>query len=208
MPAFSYQPARSINDPSQLSENWHPAYLVAISDEATPEQWAMYQASPRLWRWWFAVWEHPSQLHTTPECQTTPTSQKFSPGGKYQPSKAYLWTCKLLGRSFQAGESVNLDTLMPLPCKVYVKRTNTQGQPSEFANITDLSAWPEGQPLLTPELRQKLAMWLQMKRQESPAQEPPQGAGTAHPPVNPPAAWPAEAPPAPPATPTPKPLAW
>jgi hypothetical protein len=203
MPNFSYQPP-SINDPSQLSEGWHPAYLLAITDEATPEQWAMYQASPRLWRWWFAVWEHPSVLHTTPECQTSPTSQKFSPGGKYQPSKAYLWTCKLLNRSFNAGESVNLDELMPMACKVWVKRTNSQGQPSEFANISELATWPEGAALLTPELRQKLSTWLAMKRQESPP--PSQTAATARPPASAPAAWPAQS--AQPAQPEAKPLAW
>jgi hypothetical protein len=205
MPQFSYQPP-SINDPSQLAEGWHPAYLVAITDEATPESWAMHQASPRLWRWWFAVWEHPSVLHTTPECQTSPTSQKFSPGGKYQPSKAYLWTCKLLGRSFSAGESVNLDELMPLACKVWVKRTNTQGQPSEFANITELAPWPEGAALLTPELRQKLATWLTMKRQDGgPAASPSPQA----PPASP--GWPAPptAPQTAPAVPaTSKPFAW
>jgi hypothetical protein len=206
MPQFSYQPP-SINDPSQLAEGWHPAYLLAITDEATPDSWAMYQASPRLWRWWFAVWPDPGQLHHTPECQTSPTSQKFSPGGKYQPSKAYLWTCKLLGRTFSAGESVNLDELMPLACKVWVKRTNSQGMPSEFANITELQTWPEGAALLTPELRQKLATWLSMKRSDG-GQET--NARTASPPASASApGWhdtpvvQAQA-----TTPAPKPLAW
>lgn len=171
MPNFTYQP-RSINDPSQLSEGWHPAFLLSIADEATPEQWSMYESSPRLWRWIFAVWETPQHVQaTTPELQSAPTSQKFTPGGRYQPSKAYTWTCTLLGRAVQAGESVSLDELLPLPCRLKIRRTNGQGQPIEFANISDLEPWPDGTSLLTADLRQKLTTWFAMK-QETPTPAP------------------------------------
>jgi hypothetical protein len=172
MPNFTYQP-RSINDPSMLSEGWHPAYLLHIADEATPEQWTMYESSPRLWRWLFAVWETPQHVQaTTPELQSVPTSQKFSPGGRYQPSKAYTWTCTLLGRAVQAGESVSLDAALPLPCRLKIRRVNGQGQPIEFANIVDLEPWPDGASLLTPELQQKLTTWFGMKQAGTPVPAP------------------------------------
>lgn len=176
MPNFSYTP-RSINDPSQLSEGWHPAYLLQIADEATPELWSMYESSPRLWRWLFAVWETPQHVQTTtPELQSAPTSQKFTPASRYSPSKAYTWTCALLGRAVQAGESVSLDDLFPLPCRLKIRRVNGQGQPIEFANIVDLEAWPDGGSLLTADVRQKLATWFTMKQQGTPAPAPAPGA--------------------------------
>lgn len=172
MPNFTYQP-RSINDPSQLSEGWHPAYLMTIADEETPEQWAMRESSPRMWRWLFAVWESPQHVvQQTPELQSAPTSQKFTPGGRYQPSKAYTWTCTLLGRTVQAGESVSLDASLPLPCRLKIRRVNGQGQPIEFANIVDLEPWPEGHGLLTADLKQQLATWFAMKQDGTPAPAP------------------------------------
>lgn len=202
MPQFTYQP-RSINDPSQLSEGWHPAYLLSIADEATPEQWTMFESSPRLWRWLFAVWETPQHVQgTIPELQSAPTSQKFTPGGRYQPSKAYTWTCTLLGRTVQAGESVSLDDLLPLPCRLKVRRVNGQGQPIEFANLVDLEPWPEGATLLTADLRQKLATWFAMKQAGTPVPAPVAVPRPVPPATPAPAGWGS---PAPAHTPTPAP---
>jgi hypothetical protein len=137
VPDFSYTP-KMTNDRSTLTPGWHPACLVAIADEETPPQWQMAAQSPRLWRWQFAVWEAVGQVPTaSPEMQSAPTSQKFSPGGKVQASKAYVFTRKLLGRVIEPGEHINLDTLMPLPCQVLVARTNKNGEPIEFAGAGD-----------------------------------------------------------------------
>ena len=186
MPHFSYTP-QTINDKSLLSSAWHPAFLVQIADEETPVGWQMAAQSPRLWRWKFAVWESAAHVQSTPpEAQSTVTSQKFSPGGKFQASKAFVFTRKLLGRDIQSGESIDLDPMMPLPCQVLISRTDKNGAPIEYANITDLQAWPAGHQVLTPEMRSQLATWLQMKQAGTP--EPP-------PPATPPQAPPPSAPP-------------
>lgn len=185
MPDFSYQP-KTTNDKSQLTPGWHPAFLMAIADEETPPDWQMAKQSPRLWRWQFAVWESPASMRDAPEMQSTPTSQKFSPGGKYQASKAYVFTRKLLNRQIEAGEHVSLDPLMPLPCQVLISRTDKNGAPIEYANITDLQAWPDGAAALTAEVRTNLASWLQAKQA---APTPPAPAPVPPPTVPQPAAW-------------------
>ena len=154
LPDMTYEP-RSYNDKSALTDGWHPAFLLTITDEPTPETWKMYAKSPRLWRWQFAVWAKPEDIpHMPPERQTTPSAQKFTPKGNQPASKAYLWTCELLGRQVPPGEHVNLDPLMPLPCRVKVSRNN------EYANIMDLEAWVGGSQYLTPDMRVKLQQLL------------------------------------------------
>jgi hypothetical protein len=154
-----------MNDRSALTDGWHPAYLLAITDEPTPETWQMYQQSPRLWRWHFAVWEIPTLIgRQAPEHQSAPSSQKFTPKGRQQASKAYAWTAALLGRQIPPGERVNLDPLMPLACRVKVSRKD------DYANIVDLEAYPDGAALLTPEIR---AMLAQMSRLDEPDTPPP-----------------------------------
>lgn len=144
-----------------------------IADEETPTQWKMAMQSPRMWRWIFAVWESPAHVSQgPPELQSSPSSQKFSPGGKFQASKAYVFTRKLLNRPIETGEHVNLDPLMPLPCQVLITRTDQNGAPIEYANITDLQAWPQGVQVLTADLRSNLGTWLQMKRADT-VQHPP-----------------------------------
>ena len=164
----------------------------------------MYESSPRLWRWMFAVWETPPHVQgSVPELQSAPTSQKFSPGGRYSPSKAYTWTCTLLGRAVQAGESVSLDELMPLPCRLKIRRVNGQGQPIEFANIVDLEPWPDGQSQLTADLRQKLTTWFTMKQADTQTPAPAPARAPA------PGGWPGPQTHAPAAgQPARKPLAW
>lgn len=169
---FNYTP-QTINDRSDLSPAWHPAMLMQIADEETPAGWQMAAQSPRLWRWKFAVWESQAHIPTTPpEAQSTVTSQKFSPGGKFQASKAFVFTRKLLGREIAPGEAIDLDPMMPLPCQVLVSRTDKNGAPIAYANIVDLQAWPDGQSVLTPDLRQQLTAWLQMKHSTVPEPTP------------------------------------
>ena len=132
--------------PSNLSDGWHPAYLLHISEEATPGDWQMHAQSPMMWRWHFSVWETPNAMHREPEVQSGLTSAKFSPKGRYQASKAYLWACALLGRQIQAGESIDYDPLFPLPCRI--KTTKEPGK--DFVKVTDVESWPEGQPALAP----------------------------------------------------------
>jgi hypothetical protein len=129
--------------PSALSEGWHPGFLIHISEEPTPPDWQMFKQSPTMWRWHFLVWEVPTLIdRQSPEHQSGLTSAKFSPKGKYQASKAYTWTRQLLGRDIPPGQSVNWDTLYPVPCRVKVERTPGK----DFIKILDIEAWPEGQP--------------------------------------------------------------
>lgn len=154
MPEMGYE-TKSYNDKSSLTDGWHPAYLVAITDEETPEGWQMKAQSPRMWRWHFAVYATPEMIaQHQPEHQSAPSSQKFTPKGRQAASKAYLWTCELLQRQIAPGERVNLDPLMPLPCRVKVSRKD------EYANIVDLEKWPEGTQYLTAVLHQELQHFL------------------------------------------------
>lgn len=155
MPEFKQESSSFISDVSKLPQGWRPAYLCLISDEAVPEGWQM--RGGRMWRWHFAVWESPQHISSVaPEHQSAPTSKTFSPGGKNPPSKAFVWTCELIGRRPNPGESVNLDPMMPIPCRVKIARTKTDGTPIEYARILEIEAWDDGAPLLTSELRDKL----------------------------------------------------
>jgi len=190
MPMFTYTP-QQVSDPSFLTEGMHPAFLVAITDEETPAQWEMAKKSPRMWRWSFAVWQDVTSMTSQPpELQSTVSSQTFSPGGKYQPSKAFVWTCALLGRQVQPTESIDLDPMMPLPCQLYITRKDKNSTPIDYANVKDLVAWGEGAAVLTPELRQKLQTWWQMKQatpQAVPTPQPQQTPSTPPPAAQPPA---------------------
>ena len=151
MPVMSNTPKVS-NDKSSLLDGWHPAFLLAIQEEDTPPSWKMAEKSPRMYRWKFAVWSHPDRIATeNPERQSAPSSTTFSPKGKNPASKAYTWTAELLGRQIMPGESVDLDPLLPLPCRVKVSRNG------EYANIMDVERWPEGAQALTPALKGLLA---------------------------------------------------
>src|SRR5882672_3422258 len=65
--------------PSNLTDGWHPAYLLHISEEATPGDWEMFKQSPMMYRWHFAAWESPAYLQQEPEVQSGLTSTKFTP---------------------------------------------------------------------------------------------------------------------------------
>jgi hypothetical protein len=195
MPDIVYE-GNSYNGPSQLSEGWHPSFLVDITIEDTPQDWERFKRSPKQWRWWVATWDTAADItRAAPEAQSTTTSTIFSPGGgKFDPSTCYRWHAELLGRRPAKGEHVNLNPMLPLPCRVKISRTDKNGQPSEYAKILDLERWPDGQALLTPDLRDKLATWYRMK---SATNAPPPQASPA-PPLPPPA------PASPPPTDTPK----
>jgi hypothetical protein len=132
---------RSPITPSNLSDGWHPAYLLHISEEATPGDWEMFKQSPTMYRWHFAAWETPTHLTQEPEVQSGLTSTKFTPKSRYQASKAYTWACQLLGRTIASGESVDFDPLYPIPCRI--KTSKDPGK--DFIKITDVESWPEGQ---------------------------------------------------------------
>jgi hypothetical protein len=134
----------STGEPSNLTEGIHMAFLLAITDDPTPEDWPMFKNSPRMYVWHFAVYQTPNSVgREIPEYLTGLSSQTFSYGGK-RSSKAYDWTVKLLGRSLALGESVDLDPMMPLPCQVAISKKNASGETIDFAKITELYAWPDG----------------------------------------------------------------
>lgn len=159
MPVFSYKP-RTFNDPSSLPDGLHPAFCVAVTDEETPDDWAMKEKSPRMWRWYFAVWDNPNVINSAlPELQSTVSSQTFSSGGKYQASKAFVFACSLLNRQIQRGEKINIDELLPLPCQLYTTKRNKQGETVDGCIIKDLTPWADGTQRLSPELKARLHAW-------------------------------------------------
>lgn len=137
---------RPTTPPSSLSDGWHPAYLLHISEEATPGDWQMHAQSPMMYRWHFAVWETPTTMQHEPEVQSGLTSTKFSPKGRYQASKAYTWSCALLGRTIQAGETIDYEPLYPLACRI--KTGKEPGK--DFVKVLDVETWSEGQQAMAP----------------------------------------------------------
>lgn len=175
MPEFGYA-ANSINDLSQLTNGFHPAYLMAIHREDIPEGWVSYkpELSPTEnfhYRWCFLVWERADDVTSVlPERQSAISSKIFAPKGKKNPaSKAYTWTCALLDREIVPGERINLDPLMPIPCVVLVERNE------QYANIKGLhhhkQMFPQGMTLLTPEYKAALQEALETERPQ-PTQPP------------------------------------
>jgi hypothetical protein len=172
-------------NPSALSEGWHPGFLLHISEEATPADWQMAKQSPTMYRWHFVLWEVPTLIdRQAPEHQSGLTSTKFSPKGKFQASKAYTWTKQMLARDIPPGQSINWDTLYPVPCRVKVERTPGK----DFIKILDVEAWPEGGAFTV-----SMAEPLRLARAEAVAAPPP-----VIPPLDTPAPTP-QAPQAPPA---------
>lgn len=168
MPAFRPSSQESFSDKSELTRGRKPAFLCAITEELVPDGWPMQKRpGDTMFRWHFAIWENEQAINARqPEHQTAVSSKIFSPAGKKNPaSKCWLWTAELLGRLPNPGEAVDLDPMMPLPCRLKVERTKRDGTPVDFAVIADLEGWPEGAQLLTPELKAKLqalaAVWAQ-----------------------------------------------
>jgi hypothetical protein len=159
---------RPLNPPSALSDGWHPAYLLHISEEATPDDWQMHDQSPRMWRWSFATWESPQTMQSEPEVQSSLTSTKFSPKSRFPASKSYLWACALLGRVIQRGETVSFDSLDPLPCRIKTEK-RAEG---DFIKVLELEPWPEGAQLL-PSLKAMLLQLREQVRQQPPPVIPP-----------------------------------
>src|SRR5262245_25744011 len=165
--------------PSNLRDGWPPAYLLHIAEEATPGDWQMHAQSPTMWRWHFAVWENPTTMQQEPEVQSGLTSTKFSPKGRYQASKAYTWACALVGRTIQAGETIDYELLYPLPCRL--KTVKDPGK--DFVKITDVESWPEGGQALAPIKEALLGLRMTIMQQPPPPIPP----VTTHPPVPAPA---------------------
>jgi hypothetical protein len=130
-------------NPSQLTQGWHPGYLIHISEETTPDGWKMKDKSPTMWRWHFVVWENPQTLQSgmAPEQQSGITSAKFSPKGQYVASKAWTWTTQILNRTFATGETVDWTQHFPAPCRIKASR----GEGKDYIKIEGVEAWPEGQ---------------------------------------------------------------
>jgi hypothetical protein len=147
-------------NPSALTEGWHPGYLIHISEEPTPPDWQMAKQSPTMYRWHFTVWEVPTLVdRQAPEVQSGLTSTKFSPKGRFQASKAYTWACQMLGRQIAPGETVNWETLYPVPCRLKV----TRDPGKDYVKIVDVEAWTDGQqhlPTLATALAQARAALL------------------------------------------------
>lgn len=165
MPKQTYT-KQFFSEPSDLSPGVHPAFLMAIIEDATPPDWDMFKSSPRMYRWHFATAHSVDSVTTlVPELVTAITSKIFS-GGK-QPSKNYTWHCTLVGHEIQLDEEVDLDPVMPVPCQLAISRTK-QGKSVEWAIVDTLYPWPDGQALLTDALRKKLALWWKMKQAGEP----------------------------------------
>lgn len=159
MPAFKPSNTEGFSDKSELTRGRHPAFLCAITEDLVPEDWAMFKKpGDTMFRWHFAIWGAEQFIASRPpEHQTAVSSRIFSPAGKKNPaSKCWLWTAELIGRFPNPGEAIDLDPLMPLPCRLKVERTKRDGTPVDFAIIADLEGWPEGAPLLTPDITVKL----------------------------------------------------
>src|SRR5215831_2728841 len=161
MVQFVYNPP-SFNDMSSLTPGWHPAFLLDIIDFETPVHFKSRDKYPRSLRWRLAVWETDLLIdqHVTPERQSGISSSAFGPaytrtdGQHVQAAKAYKWTEALLGRQIVPGELIDLNGMMPLPCRVEIERKN------DYANITAISRCPELASKLTADLLQYLAEFL------------------------------------------------
>lgn len=193
MPTF--QP-KTISDPSNLTHGRHPGFLLAITEEAIPEGWAMGTKDTLMFRWHLAVWEHESHLaQYAPEQQSAISSRAFSPKGKYQASKAWVWACSLIGRELPKGQGVDLDPLLPLACYVDVERVPG----NDYCKIVALWGRPEGQAAIPPVVQQLRAQYAT----GLPAAQPAQANGHAAPPPAPqppPPQWGTPGPAAPPSS--------
>jgi hypothetical protein len=167
--------------PSDLSDGWHPAYLLHISEEPTPPDWAMFEQSPSLWRWHFAAWESPVLLELEPEIQSGITSTKFSPKGRYQASKAYTWGTQMLGRAIPVGEGIDWDALYPVPCRIKVLKEPGK----DFVKVLDVEAWPEGPEHLPSLLDRLLSLRAAVMQQPAPIIPPLAAQAAATPPAAP-----------------------
>jgi hypothetical protein len=165
--SFSYE-VRTINDPSNLTEGWKPAFLLDVTTEPTPDSfYQMKEKHATMNRWHFAVWQSVDQIgHVSPEHQTAPSSPIMSPGGRNPASKKFLWMKELLGVELVPGQQYDLTP--PVPCRVKIKRKEI------YANVMDLERWEEGFTFLTEDFRMNLHLWW-MQKQSIPAPvQPPQ----------------------------------
>lgn len=205
MPQFT---PRTVSDPSNLTHGRHPGFLLAITEEAIPDGWAMQAKDTHMFRWHLAIWEHPDHLaQYAPEEQSAISSRAFSPKSKFQASKAYVWTCALLGREIPKGQGVDLDPLLPLACWCDVERVPG----NDYCKIAALWGRPEGQGQIPPLIHQLQAQYTATSPAEALSLPPPvRPAGPPAPAtaqaVVPPQGWPTPARPAQPLMPGPRPV--
>lgn len=192
MPMMKYTP-EYFSEPSELSPGYHPAFLLYVSEEDTPEDWPMYENSERMWRWHFAIAESETTLDAyVPEYHNAISSAKFK-GGKHC-TKSYTWLCTILGRDIPKDESIDPNDLVPLPCTLLIGRHDKNGKEIEYANIEKVQHWAGGMEKLTPAMKAKLETFWKMKQADG------EGTGDAEP-------GPRAMPPAPQMSPAPAPAA-
>src|SRR5262245_6145046 len=99
MPAIKAAKA-SAAEPTNLMPGIHPAFLLAMTDEVTPEDWLMAkQGNPRMFAWHFAIYQSAAGIgREIPEYVLGYSTQKATFGGKRM-SKLYEWTTTLIGRN-------------------------------------------------------------------------------------------------------------
>ena len=171
---FGYEP-RTFSDPTQLEEGLHPGYLVQVVIDDVPPDWESYKKDKLQWRWYLAIWGSEAQVgQVAPELQSGISARSFSPGGKFQASKARVWSKALLRRDIGLRERFAPNELVPLPCMVYITREDKHGNRLDFANVKELRRWDRGVDLLTPALRENLMSWWHGKEAELAAQRAPE----------------------------------
>ena len=208
MPEMTYTPRSSgnFNDRSQLKDGWHPAVLMQITVEDTPPTWQMATRWQHHYLWHFLVWDRPEHMtQTRPEFQNVITSPAFSPGGAGRTvAKAYAFTKALLGHAPLPGETINLDSLMPIPCRVQVERSEKNAEYINIVALDNTADFPQIAAVMTDDFKAHLLTFYQAGP-DTTAQPPPATASPAwqqrapaptSPPAQdpPPAARPAESP--------------
>jgi hypothetical protein len=110
-----------------LTDGWHPAVLVGISEHEKPENFLM--STPTLLRWHLVAWEDRDEIDEQSSAQKLDgtTSTAFSPR-----SKAFRWVKDMLGRKLEIGEDVDFDALLPYPCRI-----KTEENEKGFRNVIE-----------------------------------------------------------------------
>lgn len=140
------------NMKTAFTDGWRYGYLLQVTEEDTPNTWKMYAKSPRMYRWWFALWADVASFSAgvPAERQTVPSTTAFVPRGAQPASKAYLWATIILGHAPQPGEGFDPNAFVPFPVRAKGERRN------DYLNIIDLETW-ENPPQMVPALAQYLA---------------------------------------------------
>jgi len=145
MPVFT---TGQSNEPtSSLAHGWHGSVLYGIRTEPIPEYYtSSREKDTHQWQWYCAIWQTLDEMFAgkDPELRALSTTRTFSGerksvnGEPLSASKAFRWTCSLLGRVPSPSEAVSLDDKLPLFVLVNVIRRPD----SQFIKTPELLAWP------------------------------------------------------------------